>query len=159
MAPNVGAILRLGACLDLPVHVVEPCGFPFSPQAWARQAMDYARMVTLRHHSGWHAFAELAGDAARSGAPGRLIALSARATISLYEVAFQPGDCLMLGAESAGLPAEAFAAAALSVAIPMCPPARSLNIAQAAAMAAGEALRQLDAWPAPQGLGVTPPQR
>ncbi|MEM9783390.1 MAG: TrmH family RNA methyltransferase [Pseudomonadota bacterium] len=145
MAPNVGAVLRLGACMGIDVHVVEPCGFPFSPRAWARQAMDYAEHVTVHHHSGWSAFVD------QVGARGRLIGLSARANTSLFDMAFRSGDCLLLGAETSGLPDHAVAAAHAMVAVPMRPPARSLNVAQAAAIATAEVLRQLDLLPAAGG--------
>lgn len=142
MAPNVGALLRLGACLGVGVDVVEPCGFPFSPRAWRRSAMDYAALAELVHHTGWSAF-----RAARTGR--RLIALSARAEASLWAYPFVPGDVLMLGSETAGLPAEALAAAEARLAIPLRPGARSLNVAQAGAIAASEALRRIGALPRP----------
>ena len=136
IAPNVGAVIRLGACLGIPVHVVEPCGFPFSPRAWRRQAMDYAALAELHRHDSWEAFV-----AERPA--GRLLALAPGGEAGLWDFRFAPGDMLMLGRESAGLGAAALAAADARVAIPMQPGARSLNLAMAAAIAAGEAVRQL----------------
>lgn len=144
IAPNVGAIIRLGACLGLPVHVIEPCGFPFSPRAWRRQAMDYAGLAELHRHDSWQAF--LGGRP-----PGRLVALApeggagsgAGGGAGLWDFRFAPGDLLMLGRESTGLGAAALAAAEARVAIPMQPGARSLNLAMAAAIAGAEAVRQL----------------
>ena len=136
IAPNVGAVLRLGACLGVPVHVVEPCGFPFSPRAWRRQAMDYAALAELHRHDSWEAF--LAGRP-----PGRLLALAPAGEAAIWDFSFRAGDLLMLGAEGAGLPEAALAAAEARVRIPMQPGARSLNVAMAAAIAAAEAVRQL----------------
>jgi len=138
IAPNVGAVLRLGACLGIPVHVIEPCGFPFGPRAWRRQAMDYAALVALHRHDSWEAF--LAAPR-----PGRLLALAPDGATALWDVRFAPGDTLLLGRESTGLPAAALAAADARLRIPMQPGARSLNLAMAAAIAAAEAVRQLRA--------------
>lgn len=140
MAPNVGAIIRLAACFDVGLAVVEPCGFPFSPRAWRRQAMDYERHVGIEHLPGVGAFAAALG-------PRRAVALTARGNVALPDFAFRPGDVLMLGAETAGLPEDARALATAAVRIPIAPPARSLNVAQAAAVALFEALRQTDGLP------------
>ena len=136
MAPNVGAILRLGACLGVPVHVIEPCGFAFSPRAWRRQAMDYAKLAEIRRHDSWPSFLA-------ERPPGRLIAMTTRGSEPLWDFAFRPGDTLLMGRESAGLPPEAHAAADARVVIPLVPGARSLNLAMAAAIAVAEAQRQL----------------
>jgi tRNA (cytidine/uridine-2'-O-)-methyltransferase len=136
MAPNVGAILRLGACLGVPVHVIEPCGFAFSPHAWRRQAMDYAELAELHRHDSWRQFL-----AARPS--GRLVALTTRAAETLWDFRFRPGDTLIMGRESAGLPDEVHDTADVQIVIPMQPGARSLNVGMAAAIASAEALRQL----------------
>lgn len=136
LAPNLGALIRLGACLGAPVHVVEPCGFPFSPKAWRRSAMDYAALAEIHRHDSWARF-----EAAMAGR--RLVALSARAERVIWRFAFAPGDVLLLGSESRGLTAAAVAAAAVRLAIPLRPGARSLNIAVAAGIALAEADRQL----------------
>jgi len=138
MAPNVGAMLRLGACLGVPVHVIEPCGFAFSPRAWRRQAMDYADLAELNRHDSFDCFLA-------ERPPGRLLAMTTRGPISLWDFAFRPGDTLLMGSEGAGLPAAAHAAADARLAIPMQPGARSLNVAMAAAIAVAEARRQLAA--------------
>ncbi|MGF1501470.1 MAG: tRNA (cytidine(34)-2'-O)-methyltransferase [Paracoccaceae bacterium] len=140
IAANLGALLRLGACLGAPVHVVEPCGFPFSPRAWARTAMDYAAHVELCRHDSWARFLE--------GRPaGRLVALSARAGTSLWAASFRPGDLLLLGSETAGLPETVRADADLALRIPLRPGLRSLNIAVAGAIALAEAQRQTATGP------------
>jgi len=136
IAPNVGAILRLGACLGLPVHVIEPCGFPFSPRAWRRQAMDYAELAELHRHDSWEAFVA-------ERPPGRLLAMTTKGAESLWDFRFRPGDMLVMGRESAGLPEAVHAEADARVVIPMQPGARSLNLAMAAAIAVAEAGRQL----------------
>lgn len=136
MAPNVGAILRLGACLGVPVHVIEPCGFAFSPRAWRRQAMDYADLAQMHRHDSWRAFL-----AERPG--GRLVAMTTKGSASLWDFGFRPGDILLMGSEGAGLPETAHTAADARVVIPMQAGARSLNIAMAAAIAAAEAGRQM----------------
>lgn len=133
---NLGAVLRLGACLGAPVHVIEPCGFAFSERAWARSAMDYASLAEIHRHTNWRSFEE-------NRPPGRLLALSAQASSSLWQARFQDGDTLLLGQESAGLPASAIEAADLALRIPLRPGARSLNIAIAAGIALAEAQRQL----------------
>jgi tRNA (cytidine/uridine-2'-O-)-methyltransferase len=138
IAPNVGAMLRLGACLGVPVHVIEPCGFPFSPLAWRRQAMDYGDLAELHRHASWEAFL-----AARPS--GRLLAMTTQGASSLWDFRFRPGDTLLMGRESAGLPAEVHAAADARLVIPLRPGARSLNVAMAAAIAVAEAERQCGA--------------
>lgn len=145
IAPNVGAVLRLGACLGVPVHVIEPCGFAFSPRAWRRQAMDYAALAELHRHDSWGAFLEGRVRARPPGRPGRLVALAPGGEAELWDFRFAPGDTLLLGCESTGLPEAVLGAAEARLAIPMQPGARSLNLAMAAAIAAAEAVRQLTA--------------
>jgi tRNA (cytidine/uridine-2'-O-)-methyltransferase len=134
--PNVGAILRLGACLGVPVHVIEPCGFPFSPRAWRRQALDYADLADMHRHDSWE-------DFLAERPPGRLVAMTTRGATSLWDFRFEPGDTLLMGRESAGLPDDVHMAVDARLLIPMQPGARSLNVAMTAAIAAAEAGRQL----------------
>lgn len=136
IAPNVGAVLRLGACLGVPVHVIEPCGFPFSPRAWRRQVMDYADLAELHRHDSWATFLT-------DRPAGRLLALTTAGAQNLWDFTFCPDDTLLIGRESAGLPPEVHAAADARIAIQMQPGARSLNMAMAAAIATAEAGRQL----------------
>ncbi|MDH3668292.1 MAG: tRNA (cytidine(34)-2'-O)-methyltransferase [Paracoccaceae bacterium] len=138
IALNVGAVLRLGACLGVPVHVIEPCGFAFSPAAWRRSAMDYADLAQICRHDSWDAFLAERPD-------GRLVALTTEGADSLWDFAFAPGDTLLIGRESAGLPDAVHREADARVVIPMQPGARSLNMAMAAAIAVAEAGRQIAA--------------
>jgi tRNA (cytidine/uridine-2'-O-)-methyltransferase len=138
-AGNVGAILRLAACLAVPVDLIEPCGFAFSDRALKRAGMDYAEMASVTRHAGWNAF--------RSVAPGRIVLLTTKADLLLPEARFEPDDVLLLGSESRGAPAEVHEAAALRVRIPQAAGTRSLNIAVAAGICLAEALRQTKSWP------------
>jgi tRNA (cytidine/uridine-2'-O-)-methyltransferase len=140
IAPNVGTILRLAACLGVGVDVVEPCGFVWSEPKLRRAGMDYLDQVDLQRHTSWQRYI----DAAR---PKRLVLMTTRAAVRLPEFAFADGDTLLLGRESAGVPEDVHAAADARVAIPLMPGMRSLNVAVAAAIALGEALRQLGAFP------------
>lgn len=138
--PNLGTLLRLGACLNVPVHVIEPCGFPFSVASFRRAAMDYLQHAEIHRHLSWKHFLE-------EKPPGRLLLLTTRAARPYTGFAYQPGDILLLGRESAGAPPEVHAAADARLVIPIRPGLRSINVATAASMVLGEALRQLDAFP------------
>src|SRR6201995_4329262 len=140
---NTGTILRLCACLDVRAHIVEPAGFPVTDRAFRRAGMDYLDAVSITRHAGWEAFAEWCRQDMR-----RLILFSTRATTSYVDFAFQPEDMLLFGRESAGVPDRVHAAADARLTIPVRPPPPSLNVAVSAAMAAGEALRQLNGFPA-----------
>ena len=142
IAGNVGAMLRTATCLGVAVHIVEPCGFTFSDKALRRAGMDYADAVDLTRH------ADRAAFLARCQARGqRLILLTTRGDTSLYDVAFAPGDMLLMGSEGAGAPADVHAAAAIRARIPLQSGFRSLNVSVAAGIALGEATRQQGALP------------
>jgi tRNA (cytidine/uridine-2'-O-)-methyltransferase len=140
IAGNVGTILRLGACLGTPVDLIEPMGFPWSDRALARAGMDYAARAEVRRHADWEAFA--------AQVPGRIVLLTTRGGTRLDEARFAPGDTLLLGSESAGAPDFVHDRADLALRIPLAPGFRSLNVAIAAGIALGEALRQTGGWPA-----------
>jgi tRNA (cytidine/uridine-2'-O-)-methyltransferase len=140
IAGNVGTILRLGACLNVAVDLIEPMGFPWSDRALARAGMDYAAQAEVRRHADWEAFA--------SQVPGRIVLLTTRGGTRLDEARFAPGDTLLLGSESAGAPDYVHARADLALRIPLAPGFRSLNVAIAAGIALGDALRQTGGWPA-----------
>lgn len=134
---NAGTMLRMCACLGLGAAIVEPAGFPTSDRHFRRAGMDYLEHVEIARHVSFVAF-----EAWRAEAGRRLVLLTTRAALAYTEAAFRPGDILMVGRESAGVPDAVHAAADLRVVVPMRPALRSLNVALAAAMVAGEALRQ-----------------
>lgn len=144
IAPNVGTLLRLAACMDVPVDIIEPCGFPFDERAVRRGALDYFDHVRLTRHAAWDAF--IAARAAADEA-GRLVLLTTTGDQRYDRFRFRPGDTLMAGRESAGVPEAVHRVADARVLIPMKQGLRSLNVAVACAMALGEALRQTDQFP------------
>lgn len=131
---NAAALIRLGACLSVPVDIIEPCGFVFSDSGFRRAGLDYVALAAIVRHETFDAFL--------ARLPGRLVLLTTRARRSYIDFAFVPGDTLLLGRESAGVPDAVHARADDRVRIPMKPGLRSLNVAQAGAMVLGEALRQ-----------------
>lgn len=135
---NAGAILRLAAAWDLPVDIIEPCGFVWDDRRLRRAGMDYAALANVRRHSSWAAFNEQIGDGKR------LVLLTTKAETPHTAFAFAGTDILLLGRESAGVPETVHTRADARIRIPMRAEARSLNVAQTAAIAAGEALRQLN---------------
>jgi tRNA (cytidine/uridine-2'-O-)-methyltransferase len=143
IAGNVGTILRLAACWQVGVDIILPCGFPASDAQLRRAAMDYGAAVDVTRHADFEAFA-----ATRLMDGARLIALTSSGAASLYDARFDPGDILLMGRESAGLPSELHDRAALRVRIPMAEGFRSLNLAVASGIALGEAMRQTGLFPA-----------
>jgi len=138
---NTGTILRLAACLGVDAHIVEPAGFPVSDRAFRRAGMDYLDRVTIRRHSSWAAF-----DAWRRADGPRLLLFTTSAETSYLDHTYQPSDILMFGRESAGAPDAVHRAADARLLIPMRQGLRSINVAVAAAMALGEALRQTNGF-------------
>jgi tRNA (cytidine/uridine-2'-O-)-methyltransferase len=138
IAQNTGTILRLCACLGLEAHIIEPAGFPTSDRAFRRAGMDYLDQVTLVRHADWNAF-----DVWRRDRNLRLVLFTTRAATSYLDHAFAANDVLLFGRESSGVDDAVFAAADVRLLIPMRPGLRSINVAMACAMAAGEAMRQL----------------
>lgn len=140
IAGNVGAVLRLGACLGVPVDLIEPMGFPFSDRALARSGMDYLDHVIMIRHADWASF--------KAQVPGRIVLLTTKGATRLDAAQFLPGDTLLCGAESSGVPDHVHATVDARITIPLVPGRRSLNVALSAAIALSEALRQTDQWPA-----------
>ena len=136
---NAAAIIRLGACLSLPIDIIEPCGFLFSDAGFRRAGLDYLERAEIVRHPSWEAFC-----GARTG---RLVLLTTKASLAYTALAFMPSDTLLLGRESAGVPDFLHRAADERVRIPLKPGLRSLNLAQAGAMVLGEALRQIEGFP------------
>jgi tRNA (cytidine/uridine-2'-O-)-methyltransferase len=143
---NAGTMLRLAACLRIGVDIIEPAGFPVSDRAFRRAGMDYLDGVDLVRHVDFAAF-----EQARRAGGGRLVLLTTRATIPYTDHRFAAGDVVMVGRESAGVPDHVHAAADAALRIPIAAGMRSLNVAVAAAMVLGEALRQTGGFP-PEGI-------
>ncbi len=139
MAPNAGAIMRLCACLGVGLDIIEPCGFVFDDRKLRRAGMDYIEQIEYRRHRSWEDFqGQTAGR--------RLVLLTTKGDAPYHRFVFRPDDILLLGRESAGAPEEVHKAAQARLVIPLCPPARSLNIGMAAAIVLAEALRQTDGF-------------
>jgi tRNA (cytidine/uridine-2'-O-)-methyltransferase len=137
---NAGALLRLGACLGVPVDLIEPCGFVLSDRRFRRAGMDYLAAAELARHTSFASF--------RAALKGRLLLLTTRAEMPYYRFAYAVDDTLLLGRETAGVPEAVHCAADARLAVPMRPGLRSLNVALAAALVLGEALRQTELFPA-----------
>jgi tRNA (cytidine/uridine-2'-O-)-methyltransferase len=145
---NLGAALRLSACLGVPVEVIEPCGFPLSDAGVRRAAMDYGALAEMVRRPSWSDFLS-----APERKAGRLLLFTTKGAVPFHDFEFRPGDTLLFGRESAGVPDEAHAAADARLFIPLRPGARSLNLTVSAAIALSEALRQTNGFPtgAPKG--------
>ncbi|MGH6823168.1 MAG: tRNA (cytidine(34)-2'-O)-methyltransferase [Methylocella sp.] len=135
---NTGTILRMCACLGLAAAIIEPAGFLASDKHFRRAGMDYLAHVEIARYPHWAAFEEW-----RRATGRRLVLLTTKARLAYTAFRYLPGDILLVGRESAGVPAEVHAAADACLVIPLKPPMRSLNVAVAAAMVAGEAVRQM----------------
>jgi tRNA (cytidine/uridine-2'-O-)-methyltransferase len=142
IAANAGAVLRLAACLAVPVVVIEPCGFVWDDRRLRRAGLDYRDRAALERLPGFAAF-----EAWRRGELRRLVLLTTGGALDYQRVAYRPDDVLLAGRESAGVPPEVHAAADLRVRIPLAPGRRALNVVTALAMVLGEALRQTDGFP------------
>jgi tRNA (cytidine/uridine-2'-O-)-methyltransferase len=138
IAQNAASLIRLGACLGVAVDIIEPCGFLFTDKGFRRAGMDYLEMASVTRHASWGAFRP----------SGRLVLLTTKADHAYTSFAFAQDDVILLGRESAGVPEEVHDAAHARLRIPLKQGLRSINVAQAAAMVLGEALRQTDGFPA-----------
>ncbi len=140
IAGNVGAVLRLGACLGVAVDLIEPMGFQWDDRRVRRAAMDYIDHVAIARHGSFAAFRGALGNR-------RLVLLSTKASRSVYDFAFRPDDVLLLGKESAGVPPLVADFCDERVRLPIRAEVRSMNLAMAAGLALGEALRQVGGLP------------
>lgn len=140
IAGNVGAILRLGACLGAAVDLIEPLGFEWDDRRVRRAAMDYIDHVVVTRHADFDAFRTAIG-------PRRLVLFTTKSSQSIYDFDFRADDVLLFGKESAGVPAAIAEACQARVRIPMRPQVRSMNLATSTALALGEALRQTATLP------------
>ena len=139
---NTGALIRLAACFGVAVDLIEPCGFLLDDRRLKRAGLDYAALCRVTRHASWAAFL-----AARDPS-SRLLLMTTSGDVALHRFGFRADDTILLGRESAGAPPAVHAAAAARIAILLRPPARSLNVALAGAIALAEALRQTDQLPA-----------
>ncbi len=140
IAGNVGAVLRLGACLGTAVDLIEPMGFTWDDKRVRRAAMDYIDHVEIVRHADFAAFRASIG-------PARLLLLTTKGAEPLYHFAFRSDDVLLLGQESAGVPEVIAQQCAARLRLPMRPEVRSMNMAMTAGLALGEALRQTGGLP------------
>jgi tRNA (cytidine/uridine-2'-O-)-methyltransferase len=134
---NTGTILRLAACLGVPVDLIGPAGFDMTDRAMRRAALDYLAHVEIARHATFAAF-----EWERRSRGCRLVLVTTHAETPYAGFAFRPDDTLLLGRESAGVPDAVHGLADARVRVPVRPGLRSLNVAVAAAMVLGEALRQ-----------------
>lgn len=141
IAGNVGAVLRLGACLGAAVDLIEPIGFVWDDRRVRRTAMDYIDHVEVARHAGFDAFKGTIGGS-------RLVLLTTKASGSAYEFGFEIDDVLLFGKESAGVPKEVAEACHTRLRLPMRPQVRSMNLAMSVALALGEAMRKTATLPA-----------
>lgn len=135
---NVGAAMRLCACLDVRLHIIEPCGFPWDMRKIRQAGMDYVDAIEITRHESWDAF--------RQNQTGRLLLMTTKGALPYTQFEYREGDILLAGRESAGVPGHVHEAAGARLVIPMQPGIRSLNIINAGAMVLGEALRQTDGF-------------
>lgn len=145
IAQNTGTLLRLGACLDLPLDIIEPCGFLFNDKGLKRAGMDYLDIATFRRHASWDAF--LSYRAEHADEYGRIVLLTTHASVPYTDFSFKPNDVILMGRESAGVPELVHQTADARLLIPMNKNARSINVALSAVMVVGEALRQTNLFP------------
>jgi len=138
--PNTGTIIRMAACLNVHVNIIEPCGFPFGDKSFRRAGMDYIKQSMITRHMSWEIFLENIGTS-------RIILLTTKAAEAYTDISYQPNDIILLGRESAGVPEDVHGRADKRAIIPMTPETRSLNVALSASMVLGEALRQTNLFP------------
>lgn len=137
-AGNVGTIIRLAACLGVPLDLIEPMGFPWGDKALKRAGMDYAELANVTRHADWAAF--------KAALSGQLVLFTTQGALRLPEARFESDDVLLFGSESAGVPEAVHAQARMRVLIPQMPGTRSLNLAVAAGIGLAEAVRQAGSW-------------
>jgi tRNA (cytidine/uridine-2'-O-)-methyltransferase len=141
---NTGALMRLCACLNVPLDIIEPCGFILSDKNLKRAGMDYIEHLEMAKHLNWETFkAASAGKRPK----GRLVLLSTKASGSFLDFRFGADDILIAGRESAGVPEHVHQECTARVCVPMRAGLRSLNVALASAIVLGEALRQTRQYP------------
>ncbi len=138
---NLGAAIRLAACLGVGLDIIEPCGFPLTDRSLKRAALDYGNKAAISLHASFAAFI-----AAPERSAGRLVLAETDGATRFQDFVFSTGDTLILGRESVGSPGEIYEAAVASVRVPMVKRLRSLNVVVAGAIVLTEAMRQTGAW-------------
>ncbi len=133
---NVGAAMRLCACLDIPLDIIEPCGFPWDIKKIRQSGMDYVTQTNLIRHNSWNTFKEAYPNK-------RFVLMTTKSSKPYTEFQFAEDDILIAGRESAGVPSDVHESIEHRLTIEMATQARSLNIINATAMITGEALRQI----------------
>ncbi|GLQ55634.1 tRNA (cytidine(34)-2'-O)-methyltransferase [Devosia nitrariae] len=141
IAQNTGTLMRLGACLGIKLHIIHPTGFAFSRASLRRSGLDYLDFVNFEEHVSFARFDDWRREARR-----RLVLATTKGKLSVYDATYDPGDIVMVGRESAGVPDAVAATADLKVRIPMRPGLRSINVALSATLILGEAMRQTDSF-------------
>ncbi len=163
IAPNVGTILRLAACLKVGVDIIEPSGFPWDSKTLRRSAMDYWDHVKIIRHKSWAEYIKLnpqeinislkekslisVTDKFAYKPKSRLILLTTRSSKPYFKFEFSPNDRIMVGRESSGVPKEVHNTVDARLTIPINQKCRSINVAIALAIVAGEAIRQTNLYP------------
>ncbi len=142
IAQNAGAMMRTCACLGVDAAIIEPAGFQLGDPRFRRAGMDYLDALTVTRHDSWLRF-----ESWRAKAGRRLVLLTTKGEVKLWDFAFRPDDVLLVGRETAGAPDAVAAAADARLRIPIAPPMRSLNVGVAATIALVEALRQIGRLP------------
>ena len=142
---NTGTLLRLGACLDLPIDIIEPCGFIFNEKSMKRAGMDYIEKAEYRKHNSWNDFLKYREE--HKDEYGRLILLTTKASTPYTDFKFKENDIILMGRESAGVPESVHQLVDSRLIIPMNANARSINVAISAVMVIGEALKQTNLFP------------
>jgi tRNA (cytidine/uridine-2'-O-)-methyltransferase len=145
IAPNAATIIRMAACLGLKVTIIEPAGFAWTDSSFKRAGLDYLDRAVVRRSPSWQDFREETQNR-------RLVLLSTKAALPYSQFEFSPTDIILMGQESAGVPAEVHQAVEARILIPMRPGERSLNVSLACAMVTGEALRQTAGFPSASAL-------
>ena len=132
---NTAAIIRLGACFDLKIHLIEPCGFNLSDERFKRVVMDYIGLSKIIRHEDFETFL-------KKYKTSRIILMTTKAKKFYHNFKFKKNDMLLFGRESAGVPENLHKIIKYKIKIPMNKKTRSLNVAISVAIVASEALRQ-----------------
>ena len=132
---NTAAIIRLGACLNLKIHIIEPCGFNLNDKRFKRVVMDYFGLCQIFRYNDYKSFL-------KRNKKSRIILMTTKAKKLFYKHRFKKDDMLLFGRESAGVPEELHLILKNKIKIPMNKKTRSLNVAMSVAIVAAEALRQ-----------------